>query len=58
MQKAKIKKQHDPWGFQYYFKKAVSIPHIRKLCIYLRKKNYKKIMVSCEEFTKTTLYIP
>lgn len=58
MQKAKIKNQDDLWGFQYYFKKLFLSPIEENYAFVLGKKKYKKIMLSCEEFTKTILYIP
>lgn len=42
MQKAKIKNQHELWGFQYYFKKLFLFPVEENYAfVYLRKKIQK-----------------
>lgn len=42
MQKAKIKNQHDLWGFQYYFKKLFLSPIEENYAFILGKKVTKR----------------
>lgn len=45
--------------FQYYFKKLfLSLIEENYAFVYLRKKNYKKIMLSCKGFTKNYTVYP